>query len=98
LQTLVASAGRHPNVGDHHVRTLALDGVEQRREIAADRHYLELGLRLEQAADALADEVMVVGENDADSHDRRSIRPSGITVVAPWTLLAGRVTIADGRH
>ncbi len=65
---------RHPDVGDHHVRGLAIDGLEQGVEVPADRGDLEPGLGVEQPSDALADEVVVFGEHDADGHGRR-IRP-----------------------
>ena len=45
-----------------------LDRGEQRVEVAADGDDLELGLRLEQAPHALADEVVVLGEHEADRH------------------------------
>ena len=67
-------ARRHPDVGDDDVRALAIDGLEQRVEVPTDRRDLEAGLRVEQPPDALADEVMVFGEHDADGHGRR-IRP-----------------------
>ena len=48
-----------------------LDRGEQRLEVAADGDDLDVRLRLEQTTDALADEVVVVGEHDADRHERR---------------------------
>ena len=71
LDPLVRVSRRHPDVGDHHVRDLAIDGLEQRVEVPADRHDLEPGLRVEQPPDAFADEVVVFGEHDADGHGRR---------------------------
>ena len=47
LDALVGVAGRHPDVGHDDVRLLALDRVEQAVEVAADRHHLEPGLRIE---------------------------------------------------
>ena len=71
LDPLVGVTRRHPDVGDHDVRGLAIDGLEQRVEVPADRGDLEPGLRVEQAPDAFTDEVMVFGEHDADRHGRR---------------------------
>ena len=59
---------RHADVRDDDVRALGIDGGEQRVEIAARRDDLDLGLRLEQAPDALADEIVVFGEHDSDRH------------------------------
>ena len=47
---------------------LGLDGREQRVEIAADGGDLEVGLRREQPPHALADEVVVLGEDEPDRH------------------------------
>ena len=44
------------------------DGAEQRFQVAADGSDLEVHLRLEQAPDALADEVVILGEHDPDRH------------------------------
>jgi hypothetical protein len=33
LDALVGSGGRHPDVGKDHIRTLALDRVEERVEV-----------------------------------------------------------------
>ena len=49
----------------------AIDGLEQRLEVAADGDDLEPGLGLEQAPHALADEVVVLREHDPDRHGRR---------------------------
>jgi hypothetical protein len=52
---------------------LGLDGSEERVEIAAAGDELKLGLRLQQAPDALAHEVTVLSEDQPDRH-RPSIR------------------------
>jgi hypothetical protein len=44
---------------------------EQRIEIPADGNHLELVPRLEQALEALADEKIVLCEDDADRHGPR---------------------------
>jgi hypothetical protein len=71
LDSLVQISRWHPDVGDHHVRSLALDGRKQRIEVLADRGDLEIRLCLEQAPDAFAEEVVILGEHDADRHGRR---------------------------
>ena len=48
--------------------SLRVDRVEQRVEVAAHGGDLEVGLRLEQAPHALADEVVVVGQHEPDRH------------------------------
>jgi hypothetical protein len=62
---------RHADVGDHHVRPFSIDGREQRVEVPANRGDLKSGLPLEQAPDAFTDEVVVLGEHEADRHRRR---------------------------
>jgi hypothetical protein len=64
----------HPNVGHHDVRGRTIDDREQGVEVAAGRGDFEAVLRVEEPPDALADEVMVFGEDDTDGHGRR-IRP-----------------------
>jgi hypothetical protein len=57
---------RHADVGQDHVGALGLDGAEQRLEVGARRHDLEVVLRLEEPADAFANEVVVLREHDPD--------------------------------
>jgi hypothetical protein len=52
-------------------RPLAIDGLEQRVEVPGDCHDFKSGLRLEQAPDAFADEIVVLGEHEPDRHGRR---------------------------
>jgi len=73
---LVGPGRRHPDVGDDDVRPLGLDCGEQRVQVVAGGDDLDVGLRLEQAARALADEVVVVGDDDAQRH-ARSLGRSG---------------------
>ena len=61
-------ARRHADVRDDDVRPLGVDRSEQRVEVAAHGRDLEVGLRLEQPPDALADEVVVLGEHEPDRH------------------------------
>ena len=70
LDPLVGVARRHADVGDDDVRPLRVDRGEQRVEVAAHGRDLEVGLGLEQAPDALADEVVVLGEHEPDRHGR----------------------------
>ena len=71
LDPLVGVAGRHADVGDHDVWPLHVDGGEERIEVTARRCHLEPRLRLEQPPDALADEVVVLREHEADRHGKR---------------------------
>ena len=66
MDALVAVAGRHADVGQDNVRALRLDRAKQRLEVTARRHDLEVLLRLEEPADALANEVAVLREHDPD--------------------------------
>ena len=50
----------------HDVRPSRLDRSEQRIEIATRGDDVEVGLCREQAPDALADEVVVLGEHQAN--------------------------------
>jgi hypothetical protein len=68
LDSLVGVARRHPDVGEDDVGTLLVDRGEQRVEIAADGGDVEGRFRFEQSPDALADEVVVVGEHEPDRH------------------------------
>ena len=65
---LVGARRRHPDVGEHDIRQLRLDGGEQRVEVAAGSNDLDVGARLEQAPRALAHEIVVFGEHDAERH------------------------------
>ena len=71
LDPLVGVARRHADVGDDDVRPFRVDRGEQRVEIAAHGRDLEVGLRLEQTPDALADEVVILGEHEPDRHGQR---------------------------
>ena len=41
-------------------------------EVTADGGDLEIGLRLEQTPDALADEVVILGEDEANRHRQKN--------------------------
>ena len=81
LDPLVGVARRHADVGDDDIRPLSVDRGEQRVEIAADGRDLEVGMRLEQAPDALTDEVVVLGEHEPDR------RMAEDTPVTPLVLI-----------
>ena len=68
LDALVDAARGHADVGDDDVRSLRLDGGEQRVQVLADRDDLDLGLGLEQPPHALADEIVIICEHDANRH------------------------------
>jgi hypothetical protein len=65
---LVALPGRHPHVGEHRVRPVRGDGGAQlvRGRHAGDE--IEVVLRREQQAKALADQVAVLRGDHADPH------------------------------
>ena len=54
-----------------------VDGRQERVEVVTDGHDLDLLMRLEQAPQALSDEVLVLGEHDANRHsDENTAVPS----------------------
>ena len=66
---------RHPNVGDDDIWVLGLDGGEQRSEVAARCNDLEVGLRLEQTPDTLANEVVIFRQHQAYRHGDQHMTP-----------------------
>ena len=74
LNPLVGVARRHADVRDDDVRLLGSDRSEQRVEVAADGCDIEVGMRVEQAPDALTDKVVVLGEHEPNRWHRRRIR------------------------
>jgi len=56
------------DVGDHDVGPLRVDSGQDGIEVLADGGDLQIGLRREQASHALADEVVVFREHEADWH------------------------------
>ncbi len=69
--TLVGVGRGHPDVGQHDVGPLTVDGREQRREVFAYGDQLELRLGLDKAPDALADQVVVLRQDQPDGHPGR---------------------------
>ena len=58
---------RHADIGDDDVGALGLDRREERLKVTADGGDLEIGLRLgAERPDALADEVVILGEDEAN--------------------------------
>jgi hypothetical protein len=68
LDAFVMPARRHADIGKNDVGILGFDSHEERVEVPASGYYFELGLALEQSPDALAHEVAVLGEDEADRH------------------------------
>ena len=71
LNPFVGVTRGHADVGHDDVRLLRVDRGEQRVEVAADSRDLEVGPRLEQPPDALADEIVILGEHEPDRHKTR---------------------------
>ncbi len=72
---------RHPDVGEHDVGAVLADRGEQLVEIRGEGRDLELGRPREQGRRALAHEVVVLREHQAQDHARTlgapQLRPSG---------------------
>ena len=66
LDALVAAGGRHPDVGDDHVRRAALDDIEQLRQVPGHPDQLEVLIGRDQAGHALPQEDVVLGQRDPD--------------------------------
>ena len=90
LDSFVDSVRRHADIGDDDVGALGLDRREERFEVTADGCDLEIGLRLEQTPDALADEVVILGEDEANRHRQKN------TAAADGNAARGSAA-ADGR-
>src|SRR5207244_1648766 len=71
LDSLIGAVRGHADVGDDNVRMLRVDGREQRVEVAACGDHLDLGVCLEQASHALANEVVILREHETDRHTNR---------------------------
>src|SRR5581483_11938312 len=68
LDALIRSGRRHPDVRHDDVGALGVDGREERREIAARRDDLHLGMRLEKLPHAFSDEIVILREDQPDRH------------------------------
>ena len=68
---LVGVGGRHADVGEDDVGLLLVDGLQEGVEVLAHGDQVDLRLGLDELPDSLAHEVVVLGEDDADSHDPR---------------------------
>jgi hypothetical protein len=86
---LVATARGHPDVGDDDVGRGRLDGREQRLEVLAGSDDLDVVPRPEQPLQSLANEQVVLGEDDADRQARRIRRSEGAERRDRAHLLAG---------
>jgi hypothetical protein len=71
LDPLVGVSRRHADVRDDHVRFLGIHRGKQGVQVAARRRDLDVMLRLEQPSNALADDQVILGEDDPDRHARR---------------------------
>ena len=91
---LVGARRRHPDVGHHHIGALAVDGGQQRGQIAAGGDHAHLGLRGEDLPDALADDQAVIGQRDGNGHTqsripRREAARIGRMIQETETFVAG---------
>ena len=68
LDSLVRVVRGHADVRHHHVRLVLSDRALERREILTGCDDFEVVLLLEQPENALAHEVVVLGQDDADRH------------------------------
>jgi hypothetical protein len=59
---------RHPHVHDHDVGLLFATYAHRVLAVAGAADNRDVGLSLEQRAEAGADDVLVVGDHDADGH------------------------------
>jgi hypothetical protein len=69
--SLVDAVRRHPDVGDDDVGLLLFDSGEKRVKIATGGRDLHLGMCLGKTPDALANEIVIVREYQADRHRHR---------------------------
>src|ERR1022692_1862289 len=70
-KALVGPGRWHPDIGDHDRRAVLLDSSLQPGEVDATLDQLDLVRGLEQLPDALSQQVIVLGEDDADRHAMR---------------------------
>ena len=68
LNPFVDPGRRHPDVREDDVGPLGFHRGEQRVQVAGRGNDLDVGMRLEQPARALADEIVVVGEHETNRH------------------------------
>ena len=64
LDSFVAAVRRHADISDDDVRPFGFDRREEGVEIAAGRRDVDLAVGLEQAADALPEQKMVLCDHD----------------------------------
>src|SRR5439155_16385216 len=69
---LDAVDARHSNVHEDDVRSKGADSFDRRGSVARLADHLEVGLRLEDHAEAGADERLVVDDQDLDGHQAGS--------------------------
>ena len=75
LDPLVGAGRRHPDVGHDDVGLLALDQLQQRRQVARGAGQLHVVVGGHQAGDALTEQHVVLGQHDSNSRHRgRSYR------------------------
>ena len=68
---LVGARRWHADVGHQNVGMFGVDGFEQRGVVRARRDQLEVVLGGDQSRDTFANEVIVLGQDDADRHGNR---------------------------
>ena len=86
--SLVGPGGWHPDIRDYDVRPLRLDRRHQAVQVGRHRRQFELWLGLDQLAHPLAQQVVVVGEDDANWHgEQDSARRAGFPVKGGASIL-----------
>ena len=73
--TFVGAGGRHADVGDDHVGDVVGDGSPALSQIPARCDQRQVRLGPDEGGQALADQVVIVGEHDPDGHRRE---PRGV--------------------
>ena len=70
LDALVGAGRRHPDVGEHDVGLVLVDGGEQPGQVVDGRDHVDVVLVLEHAQDALAHDQHVLGDHHPQRHRR----------------------------
>ena len=86
-RSLELEVRRHLDVGHDHVRNVLGGGGEERRRVLGHPHHLDAVVRLEERAHALANEDVVLAEDDPDAH---AARLSDVCTMRAWCAWSSR--------